>query len=370
MREHSLRFYKHFYFYFFLLTGNAFAQMTLPSVFPDMKSINPAVIALRKSGMIKFAASQDKIEKNQKLKTLNGGTFNADQKDEITINNINIFKGGKGGGTTSEWMIDYTQGKLDTTFLTATETSQYDQTATSIYAKYAWGFASRWGLQVHYVSYQAKYKYDINVGGTTASDQIDMTIMLPGVRIGKIMGSPALSLGLIAEVSLYKNDTKTDDPTAQVEGGGIKPLTIIGAALGSGGPNGVIELGLEIEARPPEKDLQTGESRPIPMKGSLILERRFGKLILGYKGMYFLGNFMDFDRVIPIQLVYSNSGSAGRLENSFNFSLGSDKGLSLGGSIFASNTKTQEKSGVFSSTEKHDTTTKLFGVSVRLGYVY
>ena len=368
MREHHLRFYR--YFYFFLLTANAYAQMTLPSVFPDMKSINPAVISLRKSGMIKIAGSQDKIEKKQILKTLNGGTFNADQKDEITIDNINIFKGGKGGGTTSEWMIDYTQGKLDTTFLTATETSQYEQNATSIYAKYAWGFASRWGLQLHYVSYQAKYKYDINVGGTPVSDEIDMNIMLPGVRLGKIMGSPALSLGLISEVSLFKNDTKTDDPNAQVDDAGVKPLIVLGAALGSGGPNGLIELGLEIEGRPPQKDLQTGETRPTPMKASFILERRFGKLILGYKGMYFLGGFMDFDRVIPIQLVYNNSGSEGRLENSFNFSLGSDKGLSLGGSIFASNTKTKEKSSVFAGNDKHDTTTKLFGASVRLGYVY
>jgi hypothetical protein len=353
-----------------IIAKTAYGQMTLPSVFPDMKSVNPAVISLRKSGMVKLSAAQDKIERKQKITNLSGTAFPADQKDDITITNINLFKGGKGGGTTTEWVVDYTVGKQKTNFVTPTETTNENQTATAYYGKYAWGFGSKWGLQIHYLHYQSNFKYSVEYLGDTQSDEIDMTISMPGIRVGKIIGSPSLSFGLIAELNAFSNKTNTSDTSIETEEAGFKPLPIIGIAIGSGSPKGLLELGLEIDARPPEEDLATGEKASIPFKASFIAERRFGKLILGYKGMYYRGNFLDFDRVIPIQLVYQGAGDEGRIENVFNFSFGPDKGFSMGGSIFASNTKTKEKSSVFTSENKHDTQTKLFGISIRMGYVY
>lgn len=344
--------------------------MTLPSVFPDMKSVNPAVIGLRKSGILKLSGSQDTYKKNLIMKEINGSPYEAEQNDNVTITGANLFKGGKGGGTTTEWLLDYTMGKQETTFETPTDKSEFTIDSTSIYGKYAWGFNSRWGFEFHYLNYSTSYQYEEELsGGQKKTTDIDLNIMMPGVRIGKIVGSPALSLGFIAEVNALRNSMKSSDPT--VKGNtGIKPMPILGLGLGTGGGDGLLEVGVEVNAMPQEKDESTGEKPAMPVKVSMIAERKLGPIILGYKGMYFKGQFMDFDKMIPTQMVYKNSGDEGRLEHVINFMLKPEKGLSIGASVSISNTKTQEKSSYIMSENKHDTTIKSFGIGVKIGYVW
>lgn len=55
-------------------------------------------------------------------------------------------------------------------------------------------------------------------------------------------------------------------------------------------------------------------------------------------------------------------------EHAFNFAIGSDRGLSFGGSAFISKTKTEEKSNF--GNEEVPTMTDSFGFSVRVGYVF
>lgn len=87
---------------FLFLSSTAMAQMTLPSVFPDMKSVNPAVISLRKLGHVRLSAEVQNIKKEQNVTELNGTPFVYDDKSTVTLSNINFFRGGKGNGFTTE----------------------------------------------------------------------------------------------------------------------------------------------------------------------------------------------------------------------------------------------------------------------------
>ena len=76
---------------------NVQAQMSRASVFPEMRSFNPAVISFRPSGNIKLSGSYTGITKDQKVSNLDGNAFVLDDKSETTLTNLNLFRGGKGG---------------------------------------------------------------------------------------------------------------------------------------------------------------------------------------------------------------------------------------------------------------------------------
>lgn len=343
--------------------------MSLPSVFPDMKSVNPAVIGLRKSGILKLSGATETYDKELKITKLNDAAYEADQKDEVTITNLNLFKGGKGGGTTSEWMLDYTTGKQETEFKSTSWNANFDIDSKAYYGKYALGFQSRWGIEFHYLGYNSKYTQENLENGSTVTSEIEIDINMPGVRIGKIVGSPGLSLGLMAELNFFSNKMKSSDANVEMPDDGAKPMPVVGVALGSGGPNGLFEVGVEADLRPQEK--VGDEPKPsMPIKGSVVLEGKIKGIILGYKGMAYKGQFIDFEKIIPTQMVYKNSGDELRLEHIINFMLKPEKGFSIGGSFSMSNTETQEKSSIIMSSNKHDTKIKSMGFSVKLGYVW
>lgn len=347
----------------------SFAQMSLPSVFPAMKSINPAVISLRKSGIVKLSLSQDTIERKQGIVELNGTSFQADQKDDIKLNSINLFKGGKAGGTTSEWLLDLTTGNQKTEFVQSTGVLQTEIDAKAIYGKYALGFQSRWGLEFHFLNYTTDYTMKALENGSEKETDVKIDIKMPGVRIGKIFGSPSFSVGMIGEINLVQNKLTSSDPDMKGDDK-VKPMPVAGIAFGTGGANGLLEAGVEVDFSPQDKEPDSDEKPSAPMKASLVAETKIKGIILGYKGMYFKGPFMDFDRVVPIQMVYKSAGDEARLENQFNFMLKPEKGFSIGASVSMSNTKTKEKSSVIMSENKHDTSTKSFGVGATIGYVW
>lgn len=93
------------------LSKNAFAQMTLPSVFPEMKAVNPAVLSLRKAGNMRVTAQVDKIKKIQHVTNLDGQAFIVDENSDIDLKNVNFFRSGRGGGITTEFSADYATGE-------------------------------------------------------------------------------------------------------------------------------------------------------------------------------------------------------------------------------------------------------------------
>ncbi|MGE3610566.1 MAG: hypothetical protein AB7I27_13330 [Bacteriovoracaceae bacterium] len=361
------------FFLSLVISNVAFAQMTLPSVFPDMRSVNPAVIALRKSGQIKLGGQTDKIEKEQKVNTINGGSFVYTDNSDINLNNANFFRGGKGGGLTSELYVDATTGKRESTITDASQNiSTFTTDVSSTYANFSFGGGNgglRWGLGTHHVSYKSKYDFNIAVNGSSSSSSVENTITVTGVRPGIILGSPSFSLGLYFQYDTLTSKMKSDQPVTST--GTPKNIKYVGVGLGTGGVNGLLEVAVEADPfTKQEKDQATGDTPPSPMKVSLLAERRFGKLVLGYKGMYYKGNYMDYDQIIQNQLIYRNMVDDARISHIFNFAYGGDKGFSLGVSGGVSNIKNKEKSSIYSSSEKHDTTTKSVSMGARIGYVY
>jgi len=74
--------------------------MTSGSIFPDIKSINPATLSQRRIRMYSVTSSTDKVIKIQER-----SSFESADSD-IAITTLNLFYGGKGGsGTTFEFVI-------------------------------------------------------------------------------------------------------------------------------------------------------------------------------------------------------------------------------------------------------------------------
>jgi hypothetical protein len=108
----------------------------------------------------------------------------------------------------------------------------------------------------------------------------------------------------------------------------------------------------------------------MPMKISFLAEAKLGFLTLGYKGMAFKGNFIDFDKIVPLQLVYSNPDSKIRLEHIINFSFGGSTGWSFGGSGSYSKADKKEKSSTFGSSELYPTKVTELSASLKASFVY
>ena len=347
---------------FFLISPLAHAQISLPSLFSEMRSVNPAVVSLRKTGHVQLSGQVDKIEKFQNVKQINGSPFEFEDESVIDLTNINFFRGGKAPGFTSEWYFDYTKGKKTTELTDASnQVSEYVTDTSSYYGSYAFGSGRGWGVELHYVGYASEYSYTAEINGAEQTNKFDQFITVMGVKPGVVLGSHSLALGLFAEFNQFKADSK----------GAPDSSGLLAAALGSGGQKGLIELGIEADPITAQKKDSVAKAKPpMPMRVSLIIERKFSTLTLGYKGMYFKGQFLDLDKIIQNQLVYRSTGSDVRLEHLFNFSFGGSKGFTFGGSASYSKYTTKEVSTVYSSSDKHDTEIKSMALGVRIGYVY
>lgn len=356
-----------------LFSTSTFAQMTLPSVFPDMRSVNPAVIPLRKLGQLKLGANQENFDKKQEVKTINNSPFVFTDQSDISLTNFNFFRGGKGGGATSELYVDSTTGKKETTITDESQSvSKFTTDVSSTYVSYAFGggggSGTRWGIGTHYVGYNSKYEFNFDLNGSNNSSSFETTTTLYGIRPGIIFGSPNLSFGLYYEYDNLKSEVKSSEPGAKA--GAPKAMQMVGFGIGTGGPKGILEIAAETSLIAPEKDPQTNKEPPRAMKLSLLAERRFSRITLGYKGSLYQGNYMDLDKIIQNQLIYINSADTARIEHTLNLSFGGDKGFSFGVSGGASNIKTKEKSSIYAASDKHDTTIKSTSFGARIGYVY
>ena len=249
-------------------------------------------------------------------------------------------------------------------------TFKFDMDASAQYVRYGIGLDSRWGMELHYLDYSSKYNVNYTSEGELISQKINSTATIPGVKVGTIMGSPEFSLGLTFDINFIRSRI------AGLEEGQGKPTdnqqtTILGIAAGTGSADGLIELGLEFDPISDYEDYSDyDEDSPVPLKLSFIAEHRIGDIILGYKGMYYRGPYIDLDQFIQDQLIYSNSSEDSRLEHVFNFTFGKGDGFTFGGSYSYSNTKTKQFSSILESENKHETKTKAQSFGVRLGYVY
>lgn len=339
-----------------------FAQVSITSLFPEMKSVNPGLLTKRKNGQITVSTQGDRIEKDQNITQLDGAAFKLNEVSKIDLMDFNLFRGGKGSGLTSETTLAATSGKKVTTMIDGSDaTTSFTTECSSKYFNSSVGFGNGFGIGVIYVDYASKYTFTNTVNGSATSSSNDTKINVTGIKPGIVFGGPGLALGIFAEYDSFKNASAQDSVSLPAQ-------KIIGLGLGYSGSSANFEIA--VEANPAAELTVEGfaEKLPMPLKASLLAEYKMSFATIGYKGMFYTGQYMDLDKIIPTQLVYSTQPDDSRLLHIINFSFGGNSKFNFGGSAAYSKSVSEEKSTVFLSKNKHPTETTAMSASLKFTY--
>lgn len=358
---------------FFLVSFSTSAQIANSSIFSEMKSINPAVVSGRKLGQITVLGTHDKLDKNQDLESIigEGATSNTVTK----MQQYSFFRGGKGPGLTTELSVKKVDGDVVTNVKTGDQGDLESKSpATSSGIGILIGLNDSFGIGFNFTNFKRAYEDEFKVGSDTykSSAEIDLTFITvkPGIRFG----SSALRFGLFGEYIMQSGTSKS---TSENQGEEEETVTsdfpaIIVLGAGVGFQVGRFNVELSYESFPfikqEKSEAPDAKEPPTPLRISGMIEGKLGKFTIGYKGSLYKGMFTDVENILSSQLLYPRPSEKGRLEHTFNFAIGSDKGLALGGSAFISKTTTEEVSNF--GDKEVPTTTDAFGFSVKVGYVF
>lgn len=78
-----------------LILNNVYAQIAIPSLFSENRSINPAAISSRKAGQMTAILSSESLERIQDHSEVFGA--GAEVTTNTTLNRASNFRGGRGG---------------------------------------------------------------------------------------------------------------------------------------------------------------------------------------------------------------------------------------------------------------------------------
>jgi hypothetical protein len=343
--------------------------MANASLFGEMKSDNPAVISRRKAGQITGIISKDKIKSTQELKTAAGFSVDASSEGKIDLNSVNFFRGGQGGGLTTEISVDYTTGeKTETLTQTAGgETISNTIKSSALYSKVGVGLGSNFGFSFARTSYDSTNDFNFSFGGTSFSDSITTEVTASEMKVG-FAGNLGLDFGFYYQyTNLEMSSVSSSGP---LEGGGDQKFSTVG--LGTGYSSGAfhMEAGYEKYLKDTTDNFENKTYTSARLTG--VIEARFGNLAVGYTGRYYIDGYLDIEKVIYTQFVYQNSQYEPRLENAFNFSIGGTKGHSFSGSVTYSKVDVQEKNSLIGSPDapKAPTTKTAMGASFKYGFAF
>lgn len=343
------------------------------SLFPATKAINPAVIKLRKSGLINATGNLQVLKREQDLSSLNYGTRNS----KTTINSLNYFQA---SNSKFELTLRFDSGKKTT----VTKNNSGESTSNdkgSGFTGYLFWSGSTFGHGIGVVSgnydEKSEFSYPKNGGGTSSFQNTNSIKSLAflyrfGMQ-GKLLG---LSQGLYITAVKISNTNSTKSYVDGVEQSSTATSGAAGPGVGAFGGYGIgvasnnFHFETSVEAFPASGGSTADGKVGPPVKASVVLETKIWALTLGAKANYYINGFMDLDQIIVTNMVYGINALNPRLETIFDFALGADKGHSLSGSIGLSTTTGNEKDIQISSTEKFPTTTKSTSLTVKYGYVF
>lgn len=359
-----------------LFISKAQAQIANASIFPEMKSVNPAVIGHRKIGQYLVSGSKTSVTKNTKLEQSKGSPIEGKIDTKIKLDNYNFFRGGKGGGLfTTELGYDNVQGDKSDTIIYSDSPVEVTSKASNSYANVAIAIGKYIGIAYTNI----KYKYDVNFrqsfGGTTVDTRsytdFNINTYRPGFRtdfLGFQFGSyfDLIKFSGKQEFSFQATGTTTSSQTKAA----FPDSKILGLAIGKATPRFNFEI--SYESMPWEKKPEgVTEEQETPKRYSGILEFKLGsKLTLGAKYNLYKSVFTDLDRIINSQMLYGNMNGSSRTETIFNFAWGNDKGIAIGGSFSYANFTSKEKPDVINTTQKQEVTNKSLGYGLKVGYSF
>lgn len=337
-----------------------FAQMVNASLFSEMKAVNPGVISDRGAGQFTLIATKIDGKKDQ---VVDG----EDQKVLIAVNDLSVFRGGKGGGFTTELYLRSGTGDVTRKAIAGNTKT----TAKMNHLSYGAGLGG-WGFS----AFLNTFSYEnTEVSGL---DQSSTMIDLKWGTTGKIFG---LNSGFTAEILAIK--LTLDEEEEQNTGGGSQtvaddeppsgfmPMPLLGFGLGTKAGSSHFELAYELVPIPMTEDVGNGQKKTfIPMRISLTTEFKVWGIAIGYTGRAFMSGFQDAEQALNTRIIFFKREDF-RIEHNINFSLGGSSGLSISGSASLSETKGKEPLSATAPSElEYETTTKLLVLSAKVGYVW
>lgn len=333
-----------------LCSVSAQAQMASASIFRSMSAENPAVISERPAATIALLFKRDSIEKKQD--TVAPITSS---ESEIEINNSTFFYGGKGGGAfTMELYGEMANGTKEDTVAASGVPDvlkvDSDLTMFSVSA----GFLDNFGLGVKKITNEVK-----QTGSISVNSKSELLI----TTIGAIF-----NLGL--DMGVFYQHAPLDSV-----GGAEINMSRIGIGTGFKSKSFHLEIAY-IKNIEEEKEELGGGSGPgenvmihNPAKIMTAIEFKLGSLTLGLTSNYYMEGFFDFNNLMYYTMVMA-SNKENRLENTFNFSLGGEKGHSFSGAVTIASVESQESPPNLLSGSKYKTTTDIMGFQLSYSYAF
>ncbi len=362
-----------------VLIDTVFAQIASSSFFPNMKSLNPGVSHLREQGFLSANYAVTNVEKTHDV-TLS--SLDSPIKTELSLNKTTFFRAGKGRGPTIELLFDKESAEKkedikssslgDRTVETEAESSYYGGILDL-------GFI---GVQVAQADYSYDYIFRVgSIPNLTARDLIwarDYSLL----KIGTAFKFKGITLGAFSFVQ--KSDGSLDytfyDPTTGNKGSTENYLfntETKGYGFGIGYSNPALHLELSLEktnsqslSKPSDFPVDLSQD-PQASRISTVAEVKLKWFTIGMRVRKIEGNFYDLEDIITANLLYNEmSASDSRTDTTFNFSFGSQKGLSFSAFYSSSEVNTNEESDIFANDELYAASTKTTAYGLSMSYVY
>ncbi|MCF8059917.1 MAG: hypothetical protein K9K67_11510 [Bacteriovoracaceae bacterium] len=341
-----------------LISSSSFAQIASASLFKEMMSQNPAVISQRPAATLSMALRRDSVDKEQDV---TNSALYTESKSEIDITNYSFFYGGKGGkGITTEVSGEISSGEKKDTVTTSGASETPVTNADMMMLNASMGLFNHFGLGVMRVT------EDRTQTSVTGNGNYDTTVT--SLNFGA-----RFNLGV--DIGVFYQST-TFESIGSFAGSAVNmdiDMPRVGLGIGGRGKNFHFELGYVMDLEEIREDQGGGSGAGTnvttynPAKVFSALEFRLGGLMLGVSSNYYMDGFFDFKNLMYYTMVLS-SNKENRLENTFNFSLGGDKGSSFSGSVTYSTVESEELPPTLAAGVKLKTTSTILGA--QLSYTY
>ena len=358
---------------------SALAQIADGSFFPSVRSINPGIAHQRAQALAAFDISQKKVEKNHEVTT--GGIVGGIQTD-VDLQKNTLFYASKGKFVTFEVLADQETGKkVEHINSTTYGERNVENTASSSYFGGIVDFKLV-GLSYSAAKYNIDYEFRAGTPPDVSAKDIKTNIDYNLIKIGSAFNFKGFTFGV------FGMEKKSDeeyaytyyDPTTGLEGTTeIWPATssATGYGVGLGYTSKTFRMEVSTEQMSKSKvkyddnPMEIIKQAPASSRTSVAVEARLGKLSLGARIRNNVGNYTDLEDLISSNLLYGEmSASDSRMETSFNFGFGSDKGFTFSAFYTQSESKADEESTIFANGTKYPSKTKSTAFGGNVSYYF
>jgi len=355
------------------------AQIADTSFFSSVRSINPGAAHKRAQALVSLDVGKKDIVKNQAV--TEGGIIGGIETT-VALQKNTLFAATKGSTLTFELLGDRETGtKTEHINSTTRGERNIENKATSTYFG---GIIDMRFLGVSYstANYFTANKFRVGEPPDVSANDLETDLNYTAIKVGTAFDIGSFTFGLFGMNQNSKGnytytyyDPNTGNPgTTEVWPAKSKAQ---GYGLGVGYTSKKFRAEIshenmsaaELEADNNPLGLINAPTASSRLSGTV--EARFGKLALGGRIRVITGNFTDLEDLIPSQLLYGEmTESDKRLETSFNFSYGSDKGFTFSASYSQSTTDTDEENAIFGSSNTFPATTKSTAMGVNVSYYF